>query len=478
MKIKFLYILILLPFWMSAQEKQDTIYKKRVLETTELDILTSFYTQNGDHAAVTGGIGTEELRDYATNINISIPVNDDDVLTIDGTVSAYTSASSSNLNTFSGASKGEINDDRPPSQSMKLTGTPWLASTGASKSDVWLNANVNYSHSSDNRNNVYSGGISVSNEFDYSSLGTNISYLSLFNQQNTSLNLGAKIYIDKWKPVYPSEIRTYFQTGGNLNALNFNNVDILDQNGQVINKNGNNRWRVTANELIIDKSRNTYTFTLSFSQILSKRMQVSLISEMTLQKGWLANPLQRVYFADRPNFYIGNPNAIPYYTDKSNTSVFQLADDIERLPHSRTKFPFGVRWHYYINENLVVKTYYRYYFDDWGLQSHTFNIELPIKIGMNWTFYPDYRYYTQTGIKYFAPYETHISTEKFYTSDYDLAPFTANQFGLGIKYKDITTHNRLFGLGIKNISINYHYYLRNNNFNAHIISLGTKLVFD
>jgi hypothetical protein len=188
--------------------------------------------------------------------------------------------------------------------------------------------------------------------------------------------------------------------------------------------------------------------------------------------------LQRVYFADRPNFYIGDPAGIPHYTDKSNTGTFQLADDIERLPHSRVKIPLGLRWHYYINENLVVKTYYRYYFDDWGLQSHTFNIELPIKIGMKWTFYPDYRYYTQTGVKYFAPYETHLSTEKFYTSDYDLSPFSANQFGLGIKYRDITTQNRLFGLGIKNISINYHYYRRNNGFTAHIISLGTKLVFD
>jgi hypothetical protein len=42
-------------------------YKKRVLENTEIDILTSFYTQDGKNAAVTGGIGTEKLNDFTSN---------------------------------------------------------------------------------------------------------------------------------------------------------------------------------------------------------------------------------------------------------------------------------------------------------------------------------------------------------------------------------------------------------------------------
>ncbi|MFT5255190.1 MAG: hypothetical protein ACI9RL_000529, partial [Candidatus Paceibacteria bacterium] len=72
---------------------QETIvsYKKRVLESVEIDLLASYYSQDGDNAAVTGGIGTEELTDIASNIVVSIPLNDDDILKIDANISAYTS---------------------------------------------------------------------------------------------------------------------------------------------------------------------------------------------------------------------------------------------------------------------------------------------------------------------------------------------------------------------------------------------------
>ena len=68
-----------------SQTTQDAakVYKKRVLETTEVDFLTSYYSQDGDNAAVSGGIGTEELTDVTGTFVVSIPLNDDDVLTID-----------------------------------------------------------------------------------------------------------------------------------------------------------------------------------------------------------------------------------------------------------------------------------------------------------------------------------------------------------------------------------------------------------
>ncbi|HPK11042.1 MAG TPA: hypothetical protein PK246_11960, partial [Saprospiraceae bacterium] len=82
-----------------AQESKDTIYfKKKVLETTEVDMLMSYYTQSGEHAAVSGGIGDESLQDVTPTLVVSVPLNEDDVLTVDAGISAYTSASSSNIN--------------------------------------------------------------------------------------------------------------------------------------------------------------------------------------------------------------------------------------------------------------------------------------------------------------------------------------------------------------------------------------------
>ncbi len=453
-------------------------YKKRVLETAEVDVLTSFYTQDGDNAAVTGGIGTENLQDFATDINIAIPLNDDDVLNIDATISAYSSASSSNLNPFSGASEGGDDDKLIAIPPKVITGTPWQASSGASKSDVWASGSFGYSHSSENRNTIYNAHLSFATEFDYTSIGAGIGLTKLFNEKNTSFDISTTVYLDTWKPVYPTEIKTYATNGGNLNADFFNNVIIWDSNGVAINKNGPNAWKPINTTLVVDKGRNTYSVSLSFSQILTKKSQISIFSDIVMQKGWLSNPMQRVYFKDKANFYIGNPNYIDTYTTKANVGVFQLADDIERLPDNRFKLPIGIRFHQYINEQFVLKTYYRYYFDDWGIKAHTFNVELPIKLGGKYTIYPNYRYYTQTQADYFAPFDQLLSTQKYYTSDYDLSKYNANQFGIGFKYYDVFTSKHIGKFGLKYLTLNYNYYKRNTGLKAHIVAFGVQFVLD
>ncbi len=471
-KIKIISILFFVISMATSYAQETETYKKRVLETTEIDLLGSVYGQNGDNAAVTGGIGSEELVDAATDISVSIPLNDDDVLAIDATISAYSSASSSNLNPFSGASTSEY------SGGGTTNGSPWLISSGASKSDVWTSGNFSYSHSSDDRNTISTAHMSISNEFDYFSFGFGGGLSKQFNQKNTEIGLSATIYLDNWRPVYPTEIIEYKHSGGNLNYGFFNGEKIYNQNGYIINKSAPNAWRAVSTNLVENNARNTYSVSLSFSQILSKKSQISFFTDIVMQKGWLSSPMQRVYFADKANFYIGTPAYIPVYTTKQNQGVFQLSDDIERLPSSRLKLPFGMRFHQYINEHLVFKTYYRYYTDDWGMRSHTVKLELPIKLGDKFTLYPNYRYYTQTAIDYFAPYEKHLSTEQYYTSDYDLSPFSSNQFGLGVKYRDIFTKFHIGKFGMKNMTLNFNHYQRDNGFKANIVSIGMKFVGD
>lgn len=156
-----------------------------------------------------------------------------------------------------------------------------------------------------------------------------------------------------------------------------------------------------------------------------------------------------------------------------------MGDDIERLPPVRTKLPFGARLNYYINASLAVRTYYRYYQDDWGLTSQTASIELPVKFGLGkFTLYPNYRYFTQTAVDYFAPYEGHLSTSEFYTSDYDLSAFSSHQLGLGFNYTDLFAQLKFLGFGFKSIDMRYNYYDRSNGLKAHITSMGAKFVMD
>jgi hypothetical protein len=421
----------------SAQTSQDStkVYKKRVLETTEVDFLTSYYTQSGDNAAVSGGIGTEELTDVTGTIIVAIPLNDDDVLTIDAGVSAYTSASSSNVGPFDGSQPAD----------------PFVASSGASRSDVWTNLTASYTHSSDDRNNIWSAKASVSTEYDYSSLGVGGSYTKLFNEKNTEVSINGNVYIDTWNPIYPTELRPFYGGNGINNSL-------FTQSNFTGNLNYNPRFTP-----FTDVGRNSYSLGLGFSQILHKNVQGSLALDFVQQQGLLSTPFQRVYFADVADSFIDN---------------FQLADAIERLPDTRFKVAVGGRINWYLNETFTVRTFYRYYFDDWGISSHTASVEVPVKITDKFTLYPSYRFYNQTAADYFRSYETALSTDAFYTSDYDLSKYSANQFGFGVSYTDIFSKAHIWKFGLKSIDLKFYQYDRDTTFSSSIITAGFKFVMD
>lgn len=444
-EMKNIKLLILLSFTFSAIESfgqtatpdSSQVYKKRVLESTEVDILSSYYTQDGDNAAVSGGIGTESLNDVTGAIIISIPLNDDDVLTIDAGISAYTSASSSNINPFDGNALAD----------------PYVASSGASSSDVWTNLTASFSHSSDDRNTIWSAKASISSEFDYSSFGFGGSYAKLFNQKNTELSISGNVYIDTWSLIYPIELRQP-GSGGDDDDEVFN-IDYY-----VITGNPNYSPSFTPFD---SKGRNSYSIGIGFSQILSKNLQASLSLDVISQKGLLSTPFQRVYFGDVDDSFIEN---------------FHLADDVERLPGTRSKVAVGGRLNYYINEIVVARTFYRYYFDDWGILSHTASIELPVKVSPHFTLYPAYRFYNQTAADYFAPYEQHLSTETYYTSDYDMSEYLANQYSFGVTYTDLFTKSHIWKYALKSIDLKFSHYARNSSFSSNIVTLGIKFVND
>ena len=479
MKIKILSLFILITATAFSQDNsKEPVFKKRVLESTEVDFLASYYNQDGSKSAVSGGIGSEKLTDVASNIVVAMPLNDDDVLTIDLGISAYSSASSSNVNPFNstGASGGGgDDDDRIAGSKAAATGpygTPWQASSGASRSDQLVSVVANYSHSSDSRNFIWNTDVSFSNEYDYTSVGFGGGIAGLFNEKNTELSLKVNAYLDQWRPIYPTELHEYSKYGANfLNEGYFSGVTVLDQNGV-----STTNYLPSAFKPVTAVNRNSFSASVGFSQVLTKKLQVSVFFDLLQQQGLLSSPYHRIYFADKANFYIGQPEYISNYESPSNTGVYKLADDIERLPDSRFKLPVGARLNYYINERFILRTYYRFYSDNWDIQSHTASIELPVKLSDKFTVFPMYRYYTQTASKYYAPYETHLSTEKFYTSDADLATFNANQYGFGVNYTDIFTAGKIWKFGLKNIDFRFNHYKRSDNLNANIATIAFKFV--
>ena len=84
----------------------------------------------------------------------------------------------------------------------------------------------------------------------------------------------------------------------------------------------------------------------SLSQVVNQRMQFSLLTDAVVQQGYLGLPFYRTYFNDG--------------------SVH-----IENLPGSRFKLPLGMRFNYFLGDRIILKSYYRYFMDNWGVKSHT-----------------------------------------------------------------------------------------------------------
>jgi hypothetical protein len=102
-----------------------------------------------------------------------------------------------------------------------------------------------------------------------------------------------------------------------------------------------------------------------------------------------------------------------------------------------------------------------------GESKHTASIELPIKISS--------KFYGISALSLYAKPHPN-STEKYYTSDYDLSKFVSNQYGLGLTYTDIFTQAKIFILGLKSIDLRLNHYERRDGLSANIASMGFKFV--
>ena len=66
---------IILAFFVGfGQNSSDTAYKRMDLHVEEVNILSSYYSQTGNHSAITGGIGTQRLTDVSNIVQLKLRV--------------------------------------------------------------------------------------------------------------------------------------------------------------------------------------------------------------------------------------------------------------------------------------------------------------------------------------------------------------------------------------------------------------------
>ncbi len=293
--------------------------------------------------------------------------------------------------------------------------------SSASSKDLRVHGNVGYSRKA--KNNVTWGAkFGGSGEYDYTSLQFSAYVSKTSKDGNRTFGLSTQAFIDRWSIIYPSELR-------------------------------NQHWVTT-------DQRRSYSISASFSTVINQRMQASISTDVVTQSGLLGTPFHRVYFAD------------------------QEAARVESLPFTRLKVPVGVRLNYYMSDHVLIRSYYRFYWDDWGVTGHTISLEIPIKVNRFFSVFPYYRFHTQSAANYFKPYKEHTTQFKYYTSDYDLSALNSHNYGVGLRFSPASGIGgfKLPGkqgrvLTFKEVNLKYGHYTRTPSLSANIISFGLNFSF-
>ncbi|MEM6803700.1 MAG: hypothetical protein AAF696_20010, partial [Bacteroidota bacterium] len=96
-KLHTLFFLILFsPSFLAGQIKQDSTFQLKEGEV-DVNFLFNYYKQDGIHAAVTGGKGTEELEDQDVSMIVIVPLDTLTNLDVKVGFNHYSSASTDRI---------------------------------------------------------------------------------------------------------------------------------------------------------------------------------------------------------------------------------------------------------------------------------------------------------------------------------------------------------------------------------------------
>lgn len=232
---------------MLGLKAQDSL-KVGKLKFEEANFVSSYYSQDGNKSAVTGGIGTEKLTDLGGSLNVSFSLLDKkkrkNIFFVEGAIEKYTSASSDQIDPTTLSSASRTDEHFYPSAA-------WSRKNEKTGNTVGLNA-------------------AYSTEFDYKSYGAGLLYTKTTKDKSAEFTAKLNVFFDRWKVILPAELRPDgYPTGAEEDS-----------------------------EGIPYKPRNSYNASFSFSKIVNQDFQWMIIFDPAYQEGLLSTPFHRVYFSD------------------------------------------------------------------------------------------------------------------------------------------------------------------------------------
>jgi hypothetical protein len=174
-------------FFMNVAKAQVDTTKYRKLKVDEVNFVTSYYHQNGDHSAVTGGEGTEKLTDFGNSIDLQLSK-------LDKHLNKHTFRFELGVDTYSSASSDNI--DKVKASVLTSPSSSGYALSSASSGDIRVSPVASYLFENTKKKYALGGGLSFSQEFDYTSFGGNILFSKTLNNGNTELSAKASVFLD------------------------------------------------------------------------------------------------------------------------------------------------------------------------------------------------------------------------------------------------------------------------------------------
>ena len=393
MKKKLLTVAVLCFSLMQKAKSQDSLYQKKLVSKTDIELIYSQYLQEGHNSAVTGGKGTENLKVFAPSLKISHNFKEYNTLNFIGGVDAITSASTDKID---------------------------YVMSSASRKDLRSYFNLNYDRQLKKKDITIGAGSGMSIESDYLSIPVFLAGQYTTPSKLSTFNFGTQAYFDdlRW---------------GRLNEDYHRPVELVYPI----------ELRDTAWFDIY--RRTSLNFKFGWTQVVNRRLVAGIYPEFTYQKGLLSTPFHRVYFKDGPL-------------------------RVENLPRERYKFPVSFKANYFLGSRTVLRFEYGFYWDSFGIQGNSAELEAAVKLTPGFVITPFARIYGQSAARYFNKYKQHSIAETYYTSDYDLSEFISYKAGMNLRFLPVHARSGAFG----EANVRYSYYYRSNGLGSHIITLSMK----
>lgn len=242
----------------------------------------------------------------------------------------------------------------------------------------------------------------------------NISFKTFTKKSDFTLNIG---YVSE------NDFRSIYINTGSSHTVN--------------NKSSTIEWNIGLAEDYIEPTDPSFFITIprpekeskrsisglfSFTQIINKNTVINTGLSYSYYDGFLSDPYRQ-----------------------AEVEGLRVADS---RPSTKSQLAWNVAARRFISSiDGALQADYRYYSNNWGVESHTLDLGWHQNVGPYLQIKPAIRYYSQSEALFYAPFYSQARLDGFYSSDHRLSEFDALSFKLSISTAmNINTINTLFTL--------------------------------